>query len=291
MAAMVLDLVGVESIAALQQRLRDYAARHREGAIYGRGWIETHWPERRFPTRADLDAVVGDRPVMLERIDGHAAVVNSAALALAGIDANTPNPDGGAIERDASGAATGMLIDNAANLVQSRLPAPTPAMRRQALAEGARIYASRGWTGVCNMSTSGEEAALFAEFARGGELPLRADLYLTPEDSQAVMQRGPYGEGLVHVRGVKLYMDGALGSRGAALLAPYSDAPSQGLLVTPLDDVRALLERKRARAACRSPRTPSAIAATAWCSTPIATPSPTIPPRCARRAGASSTRR
>lgn len=247
MAAMVLDLVGVESIAALQQRLRDYAARHREGAIYGRGWIETHWPERRFPTCADLDAVVSDRPVMLERIDGHAAVVNSAGLALAGIDANTPDPDGGAIERDASGAATGMLIDNAANLVQSRLPAPTPAMRRQALAEGARTYASRGWTGVCNMSTGGEDAALFAEFARRGELPLRADLYLTPDDSQDVLQRGPYGEGLVHVRGVKLYMDGALGSRGAALLAPYSDAAGQGLLVTPLDEVRAFLRQARTR--------------------------------------------
>lgn len=247
MAAMVLDLVGVESIAALQQRLRDYAARHREGAIYGRGWIETHWPERRFPTRADLDAVVSDRAVMLERIDGHAAVVNSAALALAGIDAGTPNPDGGAIERDGSGAATGMLIDNAANLVQSRLPAPTSAMQRQALAEGARIYASRGWAGVCNMSTSAAEAALFAGFARGGELPLRADLYLTPEGSGTVMQRGPYGEGLVRVRGVKLYMDGALGSRGAALLAPYSDASSQGLLVTPLDQLRAMLAQARAR--------------------------------------------
>ncbi len=245
MAAMVLDLVGVESIAAMQQRLRDYAARHGEGAIYGRGWIETHWPERRFPTRADLDAIVADRTVFLERVDGHAAVVNSAALALAGIDANTPNPDGGAIERDGAGAATGMLIDNAANLVQSRLPAPTPAMQRHALVEGARIYASRGWTGVCNLSTSAAEAALFEDFARRGELPLRADLYLTPEDSQSVMQRGPYGGGLVRVRGVKLYMDGALGSRGAALLAPYSDAPSQGLLVTPLERLRAMLAQAR----------------------------------------------
>ena len=247
MAAMRLDLVGVDSIAAMQQSLRDYAARHSEGAIVGRGWIETHWPERRFPTRADLDAVVSDRPVFLERIDGHAAVVNSAALALANIGADTRDPDGGAIERDASGAATGMLIDNATALVEARLPSPTPAMQRQALAEGARLYASRGWTGVCNMSTSAAEAALFEAFARGGELPLRADLYLTPDDSQSVMQRGPYGDGLAHVRGVKLYMDGALGSRGAALLAPYSDAPSQGLLVTPLEQLRAVLAQARAR--------------------------------------------
>jgi hypothetical protein len=249
MAALRLDLVGVESIAALQQRLRDYAASHREGAIYGRGWIETHWPEHRFPTRADVDAVVSDRPVYLERIDGHAAVVNSAALALANIDDNTPNPDGGAIERDAAGAATGMLIDNATGLVESRLPPPTPAMVRQAISEGARLYASRGWTGICNMSTSAAEAALFEEFARTGELPLRADIYLTPDDSASVLERGPYGEGLVHVRGVKLYMDGALGSRGAALLARYSDAPSQGLLVTPIEQMRAIMSRARAKGA------------------------------------------
>lgn len=246
MAAMVLDLVGAGSIAELQQRLADYARAHPEGAIYGRGWIETHWPERRFPNRADLDAVVGDRAVFLERVDGHAAVVNSVALALGGIDANTRDPEGGAIERDASGAATGMLIDNATALVQSRLPAPTPAMLREALLQGARIYAARGWTGISNMSTSLVEAQLFEDFAHAGELPLRSDLYLTPEDSEIVLQRGPYGEGLVHVRGVKLYMDGALGSRGAALLAPYSDAPTEGLLVTPVDQLRAFLTRARA---------------------------------------------
>jgi predicted amidohydrolase YtcJ len=183
----------------------------------------------------------------LERIDGHAAVVNSAALALASVDANTPNPEGGRIERDASGAATGMLIDNAVGLVQSRLPEPTPAMRHEALRQAARLYASRGWTGVANMSTSLEEAASFQSFAEEGALPLRAELYLTPEDSEIVFQRGPYGEGLVHVRGVKLYMDGALGSRGAALLAPYNDAPGDGLLVTPLEEIGEYLRRARER--------------------------------------------
>ncbi len=245
MAAMVLDLVGVASIAELTQRLRDYAAAHPEGAIIGRGWIETHWPERRFPNRADIDAVVSNRPVFLQRIDGHAAVVNSTALALAGVDANTSNPAGGSIERDSSGAATGILVDNAMSLVESQLPTPTPEMVRAAIAEGARLYASRGWTGIANMSTSLAEAQILADLARRGELPLRADIYLTPQDSEAILQSGPYGEGLVHVRGVKLYMDGALGSRGAALLAPYSDAPSQGLLVTPVDELRAILARAR----------------------------------------------
>ena len=247
--AMLLDLVGVESIAAMQQRLRDYAGAHPQGPIIGRGWIETHWPERRFPTRADLDAIVSDRPIVLERIDGHAVVANTAALALAQIENGTADPAGGRIERDASGAATGMLIDNAANLVQSRLPAPTPEQMRQALAEGARLYASRGWTGVCNMSTSGAEAQLFADLAAAGEMPLNANLYLTPGDSGPVFERGPYVDdtGLVHVRGVKLYMDGALGSRGAALLQRYSDAPGDGLLVTPVEEIRAMLLRARER--------------------------------------------
>lgn len=246
-AALTLDLVGVVSVADLQARVRAYAASHAEGPIYGRGWIETHWPERRFPNRADLDAVVGDRPVLLERVDGHAAVANSAALQFAGIDNNTANPAGGSIERDASGAATGMLIDNAVGLVQSRFPPPTPAMVREALLQGARLYAQRGWTGVHNMSTSLAEAQLFQEFAASGELPLSADLYLTPEDSEGVLETGPYGEGAVKVRGIKMYIDGALGSRGAALLAPYSDAASSGLLVTPIEQVLATIERAKAK--------------------------------------------
>ncbi|GAM97802.1 hypothetical protein U91I_01431 [alpha proteobacterium U9-1i] len=249
MAAMILDLVGVESIAALQERLRTYAAANAEGPILGRGWIETHWPEARFPNRADLDAVVADRPVLLERVDGHAAIANSAALTLAGIDGATRNPDGGSIERDASGAPTGMLIDNAVNLVASRMPASTEAQRRDALRQAAQLYAQRGWTGVANMSTSAAEADLFRSFAQAGELPLHADIYLTPEDSAGVFERGPFadGSGLVNVRGVKLYMDGALGSRGAALLQPYSDAAGNGLLVTPVEDIREYLGRARQR--------------------------------------------
>ncbi len=247
-AALTLDLVGTTSIADLQARLRAYAAQHTEGPIYGRGWIETHWPERRFPNRADLDAVVADRPVFLGRVDGHAAVANTAALELAQIDANTANPSGGSIERDPSGAATGMLIDNAMNLVESRFPPPTAAMQREALLQGARLYAARGWTGVHNMSTSLAEAQLFQEFASNGELPLSADIYLTPDDAEGVLETGPYGEGAVKVRGIKMYMDGALGSRGAALLAPYSDAhASTGLLVMPPEQIAEIIRRARAK--------------------------------------------
>lgn len=249
MAALMLDLVGVASIAALAQSLRDHAREHRDGAIIGRGWIETHWPEQRFPTRADLDSAVSDRPVFLERIDGHAAVVNSAALALAGITNNTPNPDGGRIERDSTGAATGMLIDNATALVERRLPQPSEAMRRAALLEGTRIYARRGWVGAHNMSTSAEEAALLTDFAARDLLSIHANLYMDPRSADTVFQRGPYGDpsGRVWVRGVKCYADGALGSRGAALLTPYSDAPGNGLNVTPPGELREIYDRARQR--------------------------------------------
>ena len=249
MAAMTLDLVGVESVAALQERLRAYSAAHPQGPIYGRGWIETHWPERRFPNAADIDAIVDERPVLLERVDGHAAVANTGALRLAAIDANTRDPDGGRIERDSSGAATGMLIDRAAELVQTRFPPPSAAQRREAMAAAVQLYASRGWVGAGNMSTSLEEAQILQDLAANEALPLFVDVYLTPEDSPAVYDRGPYADpsGLVRVRGVKLYMDGALGSRGAALLAPYQDAPGEGLLVTPVETVRDFLARARTR--------------------------------------------
>ncbi|MBN8605405.1 MAG: amidohydrolase [Caulobacterales bacterium] len=248
MSTLVLDLVGVESLATMLERLRAYsAANSGDGFIYGRGWIETHWPERRFPTRADLDAIIPHRPVMLERVDGHAAVVNSAALALAGIDANTPNPAGGSIERASDGAATGMLIDNAMSLVQARVPPPDEATVRLALQRAVALYASRGWTGAANMSTSAVEARILAEMAASGALPLWLDAYLTPEDAMAELQSGPRAVGDLHVRGVKAYMDGALGSRGAALLAPYSDAHSDGLLVTQPSELAALLRWARGR--------------------------------------------
>lgn len=246
MATLRLDLVGTPSIAAMLASVRAYAAVHAQGPIVGRGWIETHWPEHRFPTAADLDSVVSDRPVYLQRIDGHAGVANSAALALAGITNDTPNPDGGRIERDPSGAATGMLIDNAKALVEDRLPPPTEAMRREALAQAMRLYASRGWTGAANMSSTLEELSFFGEFESQHALPIQVSLYLQPEDAVRYFD-GARRQGFdrAQVRGVKLYADGALGSRGAALLAPYSDSPGDGLLVTQPEALRAAMARAK----------------------------------------------
>lgn len=246
---LTLDLTGTPSLAALLDKLRAYAAEHKEGAIIGRGWIETHWPEKRFPSRADIDLIVSGRPVYLERADGHAAVVNSAALALAGITNATPDPAGGRIERDSAGAPTGMLIDNATSLVEGKLPAPSAALKREAAARAVALYASRGWTGVGSMSSSVEQVEALAAMAAEGMPLIRSDHYLDPGAMGDVLSRGPYADksGLVRVRGIKLYMDGALGSRGAALLAPYADMPStSGLLVTPAKEIADLCGRARA---------------------------------------------
>jgi predicted amidohydrolase YtcJ len=246
---MQLDVTGTPSVAALKQSLGEYAQSHPSGVIVGRGWIETHWPEHRFPNRDDLDAVVHDRPVYLTRADGHAAVCNSAMLELAGVTDTTPDPQGGRIERDAHHRATGMLIDGAKALAEAKLPPVPPAQLKEALRQAAQIYASRGWVGVANMSTSLVEADNYDALAAAGQMPLYADLYIQDEDADGFFARGPSVDrsGRIHRRGVKIYMDGALGSRGAALLAPYSDMPStNGLFVTPPDHMREIMRRAKA---------------------------------------------
>lgn len=249
---MTLSLEGTASIEDLVVRLKAWAAEH-PGAepISGRGWIETHWPEKRFPTAADLDRAVPDRPVVLTRADGHALVANSKMLALAGVTAKTQAPAGGQILKDAAGQPTGMLIDNAMELVRGKVPPPTPAQQAEAVRRGADLYASRGWTGLHNMSVSAAEVADQKALAAAGKLPVRIDNYLQLEDGGQVLSAGPSQDptGLVRVRGVKMYMDGALGSRGAALLAPYSDAEGTGLIVTPRAEIDAALAKARASGA------------------------------------------
>lgn len=244
--AFKLDLTGTPSVAALQQSLKAYAAAHPDGPIVGDGWIETHWPEGRFPTRDDLDAVVADRPVMLVRADGHAAVGNSKALELAGITASTPDVAGGRILKDALGRPTGMLIDNARRALTNRLPPPSLADKTAALEQALKLYASRGWTGAHFMSASQEDLAILNRLAARGAAPIRVDLYLDVQEAEPVLAHGPSSdaEGRIRARGVKIYMDGALGSRGAALLAPYSDAPeTSGLLRSDHDTTLPVLRR------------------------------------------------
>jgi predicted amidohydrolase YtcJ len=245
---MTLNLDSVKSISDLQAKVAAWATQNPKGPLTGRGWIETHWPEGRFPTRQDVDAIVPDRPLLLGRSDGHAALANSALLKLAGIDATTGDPPGGQILKDASGEPTGMLIDNAQALVESRMPSISPAMIREALIKADRLYASRGWTGLHNMSASGEDLIAMKALALSGDIHLRVDNYLDTAFASDVLRLGPSVDatGRISTRGVKLYSDGALGSRGAALLAPYADAPdSQGLLLTPEAQVLEVLARAK----------------------------------------------
>ncbi|HKE45219.1 MAG TPA: amidohydrolase [Steroidobacteraceae bacterium] len=241
------DLEGTSSVADLQRRLAERAKTDQGAWISGRGWIETHWSPSKFPSRQDLDAVVSDRGVFLRRSDGHAAVVNSRALALAGIDRNTPDPSGGRIERDAAGEPTGMLIDNAMALVFDLVPKPSDADLRRALEVGAEREVRIGWTQVQIPGNSWQEIDYLRELCAQGRLKLRVYDAVSgpgPEAERLLAQAPVLGECNDHltVRGIKLYIDGGLGSRGAALLKPYNDAPgSRGLLVNKEDELLTLL--------------------------------------------------
>ncbi len=232
------SLDGTASLAELQAKLRRRAettpATEARGWIVGRGWIESQWKPAVFPTRQDLDAVVRDRPVILARADGHAAVVNTRALELAGIDRTTPNPDGGEILRDAQGEATGMLIDRAIGRVHRLVPPPTPADMERALAAGAAREVELGWTQVQIAGLGTTELAAIRRLVGEGRTALRIYAAIGGPGAAAeeLIARGATDDGRVTVRGIKVSIDGALGSRGAALLAPYADEPGKrGLMM------------------------------------------------------------
>jgi len=227
---LMFNLEGTASIGELVTHLEsELQGREAGRPLYGRGWIETGWPEGRMPTAADLDAVSPDHPVVLERSDGHAVVANTAALRAAGIHYGVPDPEGGKIERDAEGVATGILVDNAAIPAMRLFKRPTEAEIEEALEVGTKVYASRGWTGAHNMSVGSTQAKLLAKLDNEGRLPIRVYNALE-QNASAMLRQEKYQSARVTNRAVKLYLDGALGSRGAQLLEPYSDRPdSTGL--------------------------------------------------------------
>jgi predicted amidohydrolase YtcJ len=225
-SALRLDVTGSASLAELQQRLRDYAAAHPDVKwIQGGGWNQELWPEKRFPTSADLDAIVPDRPVVLERVDGHAIVVNSAAMRAAGVTAATPAPHGGEIH-------DGVFVDAAIGLIGKTIPKPTPAEQDAALSKAQEILLGYGVTGVGSMSTRVSDWQAFRRAGEAGRLNVRLMSYLLGVESMtAVPHPTPwlYGDRLRAV-GIKFFADGALGSRGAWLKQPYTDKPdSRGL--------------------------------------------------------------
>jgi predicted amidohydrolase YtcJ len=225
---LTLNLEGSASVAEAMARLTAWAAEHPEGPIVGRGWIETHWPEARFLTRQDLDAAAPGRVVLLGRADGHAVVASSAALAAARITAGTAAPSGGEILKDEGGQPTGLLVDAAEQLVSGLMPQADPAALREAYRAGFRVEAQYGWTGVHFMSAPWRDVPLMEAMAEAGEAPIRIYNSVTPDGAAALIAGGPrsVADGRIITRAIKYYADGALGSRGAALFAPYADRPA-----------------------------------------------------------------
>ena len=223
------------------------AARSRPAAewLVGRGWDQTRWPKQQFPTKTTLDAAISDRPVILRRVDGHAIWVNSKALAAAGITKATKDPAGGKILRDGRGEPTGVLIDNAVDLVDAKVPAATAEVRERRIRAAATLATAAGITAVHEMGIEDATADVYRTL--GTQLPLRVYAFLAGDPSAKGLARlgtkpgAPVGR--FQMRGVKFFADGALGSRGARLYKPYDDdAKNSGLWVTEPAQLAAAIE-------------------------------------------------
>ncbi len=242
------DLVGTRTLEEALAKVKAYAAAHPEAEwIIGSGWNQEIWKLGRFPTAEDLDTAVADRPVWLSRIDGHAGWANTAALKLAGVTKASKDPDGGRIERGADGNPTGVFIDGASDLMYAVVPAPTAKQKVAAMDTALAEMASVGLTGVSDAGIDLENYKLYRQYADANKLTARiyAMIRGTGDDFDAISKDGPligYGNDFLTVRAVKLFADGALGSRGAAMLKPYSDDPhNSGLLFLKPDELTAMI--------------------------------------------------
>jgi predicted amidohydrolase YtcJ len=244
------DLEGTASYAEVVERVRRAAEGTPGGGwILGRGWDQNDWPEKAFPNHGQLSAAVPDRPVLLTRVDGHAVLTNARGLAAAGIVAGTPDPPGGKILRGARGEPTGVLVDTATGLVERLVPRPNAAdIERWAIASGTKL-ASLGLTEIHDAGTTREELAVLRKLQAAGTLPVR--VYAIVDGTDDGLLDGEFAagpsltrDGMLGVRAVKLYVDGALGSRGALLSAPYTDEPgAKGLEVTATERLAAVVRR------------------------------------------------
>ena len=240
--ALSLDLAGTPSLDDALRRVAEFSAGQPHADwIQGRGWNQVLWPVQAFPSAADLDRVVSDRPVWLIRIDGHAGWANSATLRRAGIDDDTLDPIGGKILRDANGHATGVLIDKAMNLVTAHIPAPGKNDIRTALQQAIATLLPLGVTGVHDAGIDIEVAEVYIALADDAALAIRIYAMLADSGANLDAMGEPliaYGNDHLDIRAVKIYADGALGSRGAALLEPYSDdAENRGLPFVTADEL------------------------------------------------------
>jgi predicted amidohydrolase YtcJ len=245
-----LNLEGTNTLDDFLARVKERAAKTERGKwIVGRGWIETFWKPPQFPTRQDLDKVIFDNPIFLKRADGHAAVVNSAALRIAKIDKETPNPFGGEILKDKqTGEPTGMLTDSAQDLVAKNIPSPTAAERERAFLAGVAREIQLGWCEIQNAGSRKADVDLVRKLYAGGKVKIRMynAVYGPGADSEWILKEGPtidaYGHRFTQ-RTINVVFDGALGSRSAALLKPYNDRPdTSGYLTERPEDLEPMFE-------------------------------------------------
>ena len=230
-----LNLQGAESLKSMLTQVKIHSNELEAGDwVIGRGWIEKKWPEARFPTLEELDEISNEKPIALERADGHAIIVNSLALKLAGIDRNTPDPIGGKIDKDQKGEPNGVLIDKASLLVESIIPKRSSFEEKRALREGLYRTARMGWTQLHDAGSPLSDFELLKEIQEEEDLPVRIHMYISDgEDALEFLNRGPFldVEHMLTARGIKLYADGAIGSRGAAFFEKYEDYETKGFLI------------------------------------------------------------
>src|SRR5947208_2694934 len=247
---MTLNLEGTNTREDFLEKVKERVAQTEPDKwITGRGWIETFWKPPQFPTRADLDKIAPDNPVFLTRADGHAAVANLAALKIAAVTHETANPFGGEILKDPrTGESTGMLLDNAMDLVAKNIPPPSEAEREQALLLGIKREIELGWCQIQNAGSELSDQEIIRRAYAAGKVKLRMinAAYGPGEAANALLKNGATSNAFDHrftQRTIKVIFDGALGSRGAALLAPYSDkADTSGFLTQKPEELRPMFE-------------------------------------------------
>ncbi|WP_276167748.1 amidohydrolase [Zobellia alginiliquefaciens] len=240
----VVDLVGTKSFEEVLERVQAFQKENPKDFIMGRGWDQNDWEVKDYPTRKELDELFPDTPVALVRIDGHALLVNKAALDLAGIDWQT-KVEGGEIVKGAMGI-TGVLVDNPMGLVYAIIPAPDLEARIKALKDAERICLNNGLTTVDDAGIDRSTIELIDSLQQAGELSIKvyAMVSNTPEDVDYFIYQGPIKTERLNVRSVKVYGDGALGSRGAVLKKPYTDKWGHyGAMVTPIEEIEDLARR------------------------------------------------
>jgi len=229
-----LSLFGIGTLQETVQTIEDWAANIPEGGwVQGRGWIEREWTdEQRFLNKYDVDRFTADKPLFMPRADGVSALVNTKAMELAGVTSETPDPEGGRFERELDGTPTGYVLANAMNVFREILPPETDAYLKDNLLRGLRANASLGWTQTQDAGMSYRLVGLMKEIHEEGNMAHRVYAAIPVQEAATMLQRGreTTSDDMFDVRGIKVFIDGTLGSRGAALIDNYSDADHNGFM-------------------------------------------------------------